>query len=152
MSLKNLLIICTLILPILLLGCKKDKCPQFSNDDVWACYNEKTWDSLQIKNTLIGEWKWACINCSSISEMVDDNRFDGLTIDFNSNNSLEVKEDGQTTQTSTWKVVYGNLGFFRIDVSPAVDQLDGIILLCDDRLEFQLSQIDLCDNHFIRKD
>jgi len=118
---------------------------------MWDCHHETSWDSLKTNFTLIGEWEWEYIGCYWFPEGANDEEFKGLTIEFKSDNTLDVKENGQITQTSNWKVVDGDLDLFAIDVEPTVNQLYGRILFCDDRVEFNHSYIDGCDNYFKRK-
>ncbi len=76
--------------------------------------------------------------------------YDGLSIEFNSDNTLEVKEDGVVTQTSTWVVVDRNWELFQLEVNPYVTQLGGGVLICDDRVIFNYSFVDGCDNYFAK--
>lgn len=107
-----------------------------------------TWDSINTKTTLIGEWEWEHISCL---EYVSDDQYEGLTIEFKQDNTLDVKVNGQITQTSNWKVVIGDSDLFAIDVEPRVTQLYGRILFCEDWVQFNYSYIDVCNNYFKRK-
>lgn len=151
MKMTNQSIILLLAIPFILFACNKAEKPPVSQGDMWECHHETTWDSLKTKNALIGEWEWEYIACFWNPEDANNNEFKGLTIEFKSNNTLNVKENGQTTQTSTWKVVGGDADLFAIDVDPSVPQLYGRILLCNERVEFNNSYIDGCDNYFKRK-
>lgn len=118
---------------------------------MWDCHRQMIWDSLKTKDALIGEWEWEYIACAWSPKGPNDDEYKGLTIEFKSDYTLNVKENGQTTQTSKWKVVDGDIGLFVLSVDPGVDQLPGRILLCGERVVFNFSYIDLCDNYFRRK-
>jgi hypothetical protein len=137
---------------IILFSCTKDVKPPISQGDIWDCHHKKMWDSLNTKNTLIGEWDWEYIACYWNPEDANDTDFKGLSIEFKSDNTLDLKENGKTIQTSTWKVVDGDADLFAIDVYPNVTQLYGRILFCENRVEFNDSFIDGCDNYFKRKE
>jgi hypothetical protein len=116
-----------------------------------ACHNAVTWDSAAIQNVLIGEWNWEYIRCFWSPEKTNYDDFKGTTIEFNSDGTLVVTENGQTTQTSTWNVISAGNGSFAINTTPNVYLVYGRILYCDDRVEFMDSYVDGCDNYFKRK-
>lgn len=140
-----------LTISILSIACNKEENPPISRGDIWECHHERTWDSLSTKEALIGEWEWEYVRCFWSPDDANGNEFDGLTIEFKQDNTLDVKENGQITQTSNWKVVDGDADLFAIDADPAVAQLYGRILFCEDRVEFNDSYIDGCDNYFKRR-
>ena len=137
------------VISFFLFACNKDENSPICQGDMWECHHEMTWDSLKTRNTLIGEWEWEYIRCFWNS--VNDNEFKGMTIEFKPDGTLDVKENEQITQTSNWKVVEGDADLFAVDVGPSVNQLYGRILFCDERVEFNDSYIDGCDNYFKRK-
>lgn len=152
MKISNLSIALIFTITLLVLSCNKEENPPVSQGDMWDCHHELTWDTINTKETLIGEWDWEYIGCFWNPEDANDNEFNGMTIEFKSDNTLEVKENGQITQTSIWKVVNGDADLFALDVDPTVTQLYGRILFCDERVEFNDSYIDGCDNYFKRKE
>ncbi len=115
------------------------------------CHRTTTWDSLAIHVKLIGKWDWEYIGCYSKPEGGNYKDFKGLLVEFKSDNTLEVKENGQTTQTSTWEIVDLNDGYFALKVKPIVLQIPGRILFCDERVLFSDSFTDGCNNYFTRK-
>ncbi len=135
-----------------LVACNKDENSPISQGDMWDCHHKTAWNLLKTKNALIGKWEWVYTGCFWSPENANGDEFKGLTIEFKPNNTLEVKENGQTIQTSTWKVVDGDADLFALDVTPNVNQLYGRILFCDERVEFNDSYIDGCDNYFERKE
>ncbi|MDQ3140849.1 MAG: hypothetical protein M3Q56_01225 [Bacteroidota bacterium] len=152
MKITNLSMVLLLVITIILFACNKDENPPINQGDMWDCHHKMTWDSLKTNNALIGEWEWEFIGCYWNPEDANNDEFKGLTIEFNSDNTLDVKENGQTTLTSNWKVVNLDADLFAIDVDPSVSQLYGRILFCDERVEFNNSVVDGCDNYFKRKE
>lgn len=99
----------------------------------------------------MGEWEWEYISCYGISPYANGEDFKGLTIEFNSDNTLDIKEDGQLSQTSRWEVISTGNDFFAIEVAPFVSQLSGVILFCGEKVAFISSIGDGCDHYFTRK-
>ena len=140
-----------LSVPLILFACKKEETPPISLTEMWDCHSQTAWDSLKTKKALIGEWEWEYIQCAWSPKGPNGYEYKGLTIEFKSDNSLTVKENGQTIQLSNWRVVDGDLGYFALSVDPEVAQFSGRILVCDDNLVFNSSHIELCDNYFKRR-
>lgn len=135
---------------ILLFSCNKEKYSPYSQARIWNCHHELTWDSTSVNETLIGEWEWEYILCIADPQNANDEDHKGTTIEFKSDNTLDVIENGEITQTSNWKVVDGDSDLYKINVDPYVIQLYGRILFCEKRVEFNNSYIDGCDNYFMR--
>lgn len=142
-----------LALPFLLFTCckKEEDVPPVHVEQLWACHHEMTWDSLSTRNALLGEWEWEFISCYWSPENANGDEFKGLVIHFKSDDTLIVTENGQITQVSSWKVVDGDGDLFELEVNPYVGQLYGRILFCDQKVEFNDSYIDGCDNYFVKK-
>jgi hypothetical protein len=153
MKISNILITLIFTISMLLFACDNDENlpPPDPCEAMWDCHHQMVWDSLNTKDALIGEWEWEYISCFWSPENANNEQFDGLTVEFKADNTLEVKENGQITQTSNWKVVKGRFIPFTLDVDPTVFQLLGIIVLCNGRVEFSDSYRDGCDNCFRRK-
>lgn len=115
------------------------------------CYQKFAWDSVSIHDKLLGQWDWEYIQCFWDPEKGNYKDFLGMTVEFKSGNTLEVKMNGQTTQSSTWKIVDMGDGYFKVDTNPLVVQLPGKILFCEDRVLFNDSYVDGCDNYFKKK-
>lgn len=137
---------------IFLIACDKEVNPPISQGQMWDCHLEMAWDSTTMKENLMGEWDWKYIGCFWNPEDANDDEFKSLSIEFKSNKTLDVKENGQVIQVSNWNVAYVEADLMAIDVDPRVAQLEGLILLCDEWLEFNNGYIDGCNNYFIRKD
>lgn len=90
-----------------------------------------------------------------MSAGANDKDLKNLSIEFKSDNTVDVKEDGQITQTSTWRVQSANSNYFSLfdfETTPKVSQLSGSLVFCNKRRLFHQSQIDGCDNYFKRED
>lgn len=114
------------------------------------CSSESSFDSLYVKVAIVGAWEWKALGCEPWHETINKNRYDGLTIEFESDYTLLVKEDGVLIQTSRWEVVDGDANWYALNVSPSVGQLSGRIHVCQERLSFSDSYRDGCDNFFRR--
>lgn len=133
---------------ILLFSCNKDKYPPIKYWNIWDCHHKETWDSSYIEAALIGEWEWEYVSCFWNPDDANDDEFKGLTITFKPDNTLVVKENGRIKQTSHWKIGGIKDNIFEIAVDPPVRQLYGRTLICNDRVKFNNSYIDGCDNYF----
>ncbi|MFK7970375.1 MAG: hypothetical protein AB8F95_08415 [Bacteroidia bacterium] len=132
----------------ILLSCNKK--PPIPHVDIWACHHETTWDAEKVHHTLLGKWEWQFVTCSRTLENLKGDEFEGLEIEFKPDSTLDVIENGEITQTSTWKVVNGDVHLFAVKAEPSVSQLRGRILFCEEKVEFNHGYIDGCDNYFER--
>ncbi len=157
MKLKILLKLSILIALAIQVSCKKQKAalvrqePPVTLSGMIECHNMTTWDSSAIHTKLIGKWDWEYIGCYANPEGGNYKDFQGLLVEFKNDNTLEVIENGQTTQTATWELKDLNDGYFALKATPIVLQLPGRILFCDERVLFSDSFTDGCDNYFKRK-
>ncbi|WP_235294879.1 hypothetical protein [Portibacter lacus] len=137
---------------ILLMACDRVLItpPPVSQSDMWNCHSETKWDSLSTKENLIGVWEQEFVSCFWFPEKATYVESGALTVEFKSDNTLVVKENGEPRQTSIWKMVNIEIGLFYLEHDPPVRELNGRILFCDDRVEFNASYRDLCDNYFLR--
>lgn len=133
------------------LACTKDPYLSHSRADIMSCIKNKDWDSNITGEALIGDWEWIYVSCISAPEIDHDDQYKGLSIKFNSDMTLEVKQDGQVTQTSSWNLMRSDTEYVVIEVDPPVIQLYGRIFICDDLVEFSNSSSDGCNNYFKRK-
>lgn len=142
----NISIICL----VLFNACCKEKPPvPIYLNDIYQCYYSATWDSLKVKNAVIGEWNWEYISC----ELGGNNsQFKGLSIEFKPNMDLNIKQNGKIIQSSTWHISKGSDDLhYEIYAIPTVDQMYGSFLICNDIIEYNLSYVDGCDNYFRKK-
>lgn len=158
MNTQTLSKLCILIMFTIQISCIKEKdpvviqAPPITLPNMLECHRMVSWDSLTIHTQLLGKWEWEYIQCYWKPEEGNYQDFQGLLVEFKSDNTLEVKVNGQTTQTSIWQVINLNDGNFSINVNPIVVQLPGRILFCTERVLFSDSYTDGCDNYFKRKD
>lgn len=138
-------------LALLLNSCTKEENPPISIAEMWNCHNKIIWDTSNTKNSLLGEWEWEYVKCYYDPESVDYHSSKGMTVEFKSNNTVEVKTNDQEIQTSKWKVENGDGDLFEVKTDPPIPQLQGGILFCKKRVAFNLSYIDGCNHYFIKK-
>jgi hypothetical protein len=124
--------------------------PPVTLSDMTECHRTASWDSVKIQSRLLGRWEWEYIQCYWNPENGNSKDFQGLSVEFKPDNTLEVKLNGETTQTSTWELVNLNDGYYKVQVKPLVLQLPGRILFCTERVLFNDSYTDGCDNYFKR--
>lgn len=159
MKTETLLKLWILLVLAVQISCTKDKVtetivkqePPITLGNMLECHRMSSWDSLTVQNKLLGKWEWEYIQCYWSPERGNYKDFQGLQVEFKSNNTLQVKVNGQTSQTSEWDVVKLNDGNYSIRVNPIVLQLPGRILFCDERVLFNDSYVDGCDNYFKKK-
>lgn len=144
------LVFSLLALILLSVSCKKKNLPPISQQEMWDCHNQKTWDAIDTRDELIGKWSWEFISCYSDPENGSSTEHEGLTIEFKEDGTLAVTNDGLVTDNILWRVIDGDANLYAVIVEPPVSQLYGRILFCDNRVEFNNSYIDVCDNYFIR--
>lgn len=149
---------CLILLITMLFSCDKETDtlnsqykPPISQSDMWACHHKEVWDTLRTHTQLIGEWEWEYIGCFWTPEKANNEDFEGMTIEFKASNELIVKQNGEIIQESHWRIIDGDADLYALHVEPGVTQLYGRILFCGDRVEFNNSYIDGCDNYFRRK-
>ena len=153
MKLKQHLIFGYLILPLILLSCSKEEAPVVQSP-IGNCSEQVPLDSVQTSNALIGEWEWIFIDCFWwYPEQANGEKYQGLSVIFRADSTLEVVEKRQVTQTAHWEIVDGYNGFLALEVDPPVEQLHGLIRrYCNDVVLFNDSYVDGCDNFFRRKE
>jgi hypothetical protein len=127
--------------------CQKDKTNPLLLSETWAYHEQFAWNPTNTAGALLGEWVWAYTGC------VDPNSptSPGLSILFKADSTLEVRQDGNLIQVSTWAVVNGSSGYYALRVEPAVGEVAGNIIFGEDKVQFHYSYIDRCDHYFERK-
>lgn len=125
--------------------------PPLTLDSMIKCNRQVTRDSAAVHDALIGKWKWEFISCFWKPENANGEDFKTLAVEFKTNDTVEVKVDNVITQKSSWKVRTLNDGNFSLILNPIVVQLPGRILFCGDRVLFQDSYVDGCDNYFVKQ-
>jgi len=125
--------------------------PPITLSNMLECYRLATWDSAKIQTQLVGKWEWEYIRCYWNPEDGNYDDYKGVLIEFKADKTLEVLVNGKTTQTTTWHVVNLNDGFYGISTNELVVYVPGRILFCTERVLFNDSYTDGCDNYFKRK-
>jgi hypothetical protein len=124
--------------------------PPVEQSEMIQCHNGKEWDEIKIGDALIGEWEWEYVRCFWNPENAETIKSGELTVEFKTDKTLNVIENGQIIQTSNWNITF-RPNVYEISVEPVVTQLSGNIYFCDNRVLFFESFRDLCDNYFKRK-
>ena len=136
-----------------LFSCKKS--PDATNADdfsgLYECHNLISWDSTKMNQALIGTWNWQFIGCYFKTKIESFDTYKGFSVEFKADHTLITRQDGINTDTASWHFIPTNFGGFTLETVPSVGQLWGIVLFCDDRVEFADGYVDGCDNYFIRK-
>jgi hypothetical protein len=131
------------------LSCQSSVAPDtlFGNQQsIWDCHHRNTWSSQKVANQLLGRWQWRYVSCELLQSAT---QYAGLEIIFAPDKTLTVRENGVVKQNARWEVVPTD-NIWGLAVQPAVSQLHGRILFCDQTVEFNSSYIDGCDNYFVR--
>ena len=146
-----------LLIVSMLSSCNKEKkeilkeqgqLPPVTLADMLTCHNLTTWDSTAIRTKLIGKWDWEFIKCYWNPEDANGDDYKGLSIELKSDNTIEVKINGVTTQTSVWQMQKLNDGNYAITSNPYVVYIPGRIYFCEERVLFADTYTDGCDNYF----
>ncbi|MEZ4829759.1 MAG: hypothetical protein R3C61_26265 [Bacteroidia bacterium] len=145
-----------LVFMLMAISCKEDQPPvrqepPVSQSDMLICHHHTVWDSVTTQNALIGKWQWEYITCYWNPEDANYDDYSDLFLEFKPDHTLEVKMNGQFTQTVSWSIQAGEANVWIMKADPVVPQILGRIILCDDRVEFNDSYTDGCDNYFKRK-
>ncbi|MGB0839850.1 MAG: hypothetical protein ACPGXL_06900 [Chitinophagales bacterium] len=149
-QLKRIFPIVAMTLLLIIVSCSKDSIRPVGFDRMSECHAGTAWDSTKLTNALIGEWEWEYLSCYSGDDEGDNSIYQGLVIEFKSDYTLEVSENGVVTQNSTWEWKEGAVYYTGVKATPSVGQLYGVMLFCGGRVEFRGSYTDVCDNIFKR--
>lgn len=146
------LLLIAILLSVLFVACKEVFVPRApaSLQEMWDCNEDSGLDSLALRNALVGEWEWEYVSCFWTPNEASKTSSDGVSITFEPDGSLIVYETGKLVEAATWQLGPGDSGTFEMQTNPRVNYLYGRILLCKDRVLFNHSYIDGCDNYFKR--
>ncbi|MFK7924041.1 MAG: hypothetical protein AB8H47_18930 [Bacteroidia bacterium] len=141
-----------LIVSSLVLACREMNPPEppVSMQAIWDCYQSSNLDSLALRNALLGEWEWEYVECYWAPEEASNISSHGVSIYFDANGRLAVKLDNTFLESATWELKKGDSGLFELISEPRITYLYGRVLLCEDRVLFNDSYVDDCDNYFKR--
>ena len=150
MKIPILEFIILIFISINIFSCIGGERPPISNSELWGCQNQVEWNSTEIGFVLIGEWEWEFISCYGNPQNANNDDFLGMVVKFNSDNTLQVKMNGEEIENSTWEIISRTDDLFQLEVNPFVSQISGRILICDNRIQFNDSYRDACDNYWVR--
>jgi hypothetical protein len=106
------------------------------------------WTQNRIFDSLVGTWQWQYRTCEGMgytSVMAED----GLTIQFQKDSTLIATKSGKSEKTR-FKVVVEDRIDFAVFQDSKIAKLDGRIYFYDNKVIFNNSYLDGCDNYFIR--
>jgi hypothetical protein len=125
--------------------------PPVSLSEMIRCHQSLSPDSAQVYAAMLGTWSWEFITCFWSPENASNSQFETLSIELQPGNIMLVKQAGVVQQTGGWRMVNLNDGYYEIQTDPAVVQLRGRILICNQRMVFNESYVDGCDNYFTKE-
>ncbi len=144
-------IVLLFILFICMNGCEKEShLPPIDIVDIQDCHYGVLKDSITMREILLGEWNWEYVSCFWTPEKANYTENEGMVVQLYSDCTLNVNENGKITKTANWKLINIEPNYFQLETDPRIDELQGYILVCNDRIVFFYSYIDLCDNYFTR--
>jgi hypothetical protein len=112
------------------------------------CHNQERWSQSSIFDSLIGTWQWQYVRCNE-SGFSSFEKSKALTIEFKKDSTLTMVEDGNTSKTR-FTIVPEDRTDFAVKQDSIIAQLGGRIYFCGNKVVFNASYIDVCDNYFVR--
>ena len=132
-------------------SCKKDgeSSARIDMKELWDCNAAQNFDSAKLASKLIGAWKWTAQSCYGSgykTNLADKN----VKVTFTSTGTFTVMENSIIVTQGNWKLKIQDVTIYGLDLDHTSEYLHGRILLCDNRVLFNASYIDGCDNLFVR--
>jgi len=141
-KMRQVLLVLTICL--IFLSCKK------SNDrTLWECNNSPFLDSATISNKIIGSWIWTKQVCADGTGDVTA-ATKNIKITFNSNATFTVYQNSGILSQGNWKLVLVDNNAWGLEPTLNIF-LFGRILFCNNKVMFNDSYIDGCDNVFAKE-
>lgn len=145
----------SIFLSLVLYACSKETRQDFVEDpdysNFYICHTNAKWDSLRIAKALPGLWKWERISCYWEQRNPSSFLYLGLTVEFKPDQTLQVRREGELLHSAKWQLrKEGAFRTYSLQTEPMVHYVRGLILFCGNKVEFQESYIDGCDNRFVR--
>ncbi len=132
-----------------IVGCNNETESPFDIDEIWSCHIEQQWDYQTTRDAIIGKWNWEygyC--CGDVSGVYDNSsEFEGLKIELREDSTGSLFMESENYDFN-WDITAKDGDLFGFTTDPAISQLDGRILLCDDIMMCNGSYIDVADNYF----
>lgn len=136
-----------------ILSCDKEDTSErpMSQTDIWNCYHNSEWSLLEIRNELIGKWKWTFTEDFWAPDQGLNTENENTLVEFLSDSTLNLIVNGELENTTKWFVTPEDEGLYGLEFDSAITTLlNGRILFCGEILEFNNSYIDGSDNYFER--
>lgn len=145
------LMLCSFLFLLAAISCSDDEGILIPLEEFFACHNNRSWNASEIEAELIGTWDWTYINCFFFPDQANGSEYEGLSVEFKSDNTVRVKQIGKPDQIAIWEIMSNSDGLFSLTTDPFITQIHGRILFCTNQLQFYDSYIDGCDNTFLKK-
>lgn len=120
-----------------------------SQDELRECHDVQNLLLTEIRDVLIGEWELVMVMCSS-NPMRETESSTGLFIEFKENGELIITNIDNTINKTTWQIDERLTNMYEVVTEMEIPEIQGAVVFCEDRVEFRLSYIDLCDHRFKR--
>ena len=135
---------------ILLVACAEDETASLLlfGTGSYECYAESSQDTVTLARQLVGTWRWEYVSCFWTPKEDSNQTYRGLTVVFQKDQNLEVRQENQLIQTSSWAFEPNDSIYYELRIEPPVRQLYGRVELCDSVLTFEDSYRDGCTNIF----
>ena len=142
------------LLTLLIIGCEDDydgcKRSQFYDlGDLFECHKINNPDSASLAQALIGRWQKYFVTGPQLVGRGACTESDSLVVEFKSNGTYFVYEQGTLIDSSTWflKIVYAQ----PYGIQDSIFQyVGGRIVICEDEAVFDYSYIDLSEKYYRR--
>ncbi len=148
MRLSLLLVVLTLAIT----SCDKDKMDaEFNYTTFWNDHHQTSWDSTLTAQHLLGTWDYIYGYCCSegSNQSFFSTADQKLQVRFSSS-LVELIEDGELIQTSTWSLHLEDGDLFGLSVESSIQQLHGRIMFSKNMAIFNGSYRDGWDSWFER--
>ncbi len=149
---KNQKVVISLLFAIAMLSCEQQKLPHPPKtlEDMHSCYQNKAWNEISLRDSLIGEWRWLYTQNFWAPEAAHYTTNQDVCITFRSDSLLHVITQGDTLHTTKWEIMLKQNNNYELALEAPHQYLHGNILLCEDLLLFNNSYVDGSDNFFER--
>lgn len=156
-SKSKLLFALSVLIQIMLIGCKEEENSAENYVAIWKCQQENNYDEAATRKNIIGSWEWKYSAGGQVSSTPakDTESFKNLKIKFNADGSGTIMaQDTSGTFTWTievkdsWTVGLKENQLYGFRTVPFISQLSGRLLFCDDLMMGNNSYIDGVDNVF----
>lgn len=136
------------LLLITFCACQKEDNIDKEFYDITSCSDKNNADLIELNSGVLGKWYWYKHICLEI--MQPDTTFNkGISIEFMDDSTYIFVDRNAVLKTGTWKIESG-LNTIEITTIPALGELQGRLLLCNDRMVLNNIGRDICANFYLR--